>query len=637
MRLATPFIKLPLRFDAGRLRAEIAQFSASDWRPHPQGTPGNSALPFIARGGNPLDDGTAGPMRPTPHLARCPYVQEVLAALDVPLGRTRLMKLDAGAEVTPHVDVNYYWQQRVRVHIPVVTYPEVAFLCGTASTHMAEGECWIFDTWRMHNVLNPTARERIHLVSDTVGSESFWRLAATGGPARVLPLFSYPRPTLRFESSNFPIVMSPWEFESLWFGWLADAYAGKSDRSDIGKLDAAIRPLILEWRAVWAEYGDDAAGWRRYQELIARLSGIAQTFAGAIALPNEVDFARVIELGLVPALHSPTLASRSAGHARSPEPVPTEAARSTSATSTAPRSGAPVLERPVVILAAPRSGSSLLFETLAHSPDFFTVGGESHLQFESIPALRPEAQGYQSNRLDGRQATPEILAALKQNVAQSLRNREGKAPPVAAGAVRLLEKTPKNALRVPLLEALFPDALYVFLYREPHENVSSLIEGWESGRFVMYPNLPGWRGLPWSFLLVPGWRELAGQPLAAIAAAQWQRTMAILLNDLAAIHPRRVHALTYRDFLSNPAGNIARICAFAGVGWDRKLPDVLPLSQHTVSPPQPDKWRRHEAAMAPYLSALRATDERARAFLSSLRDRRPEPAPLGTSFALQRP
>jgi hypothetical protein len=635
VRLAKPFIKLPLRFDAARLRAEIAQFSVSDWRPHPQGTPGNTALPLIAHQGNPLDDAVAGPMRPTPHLARCPYVQQVLAALDAPLGRTRLMKLDAGAEVTPHVDVAYYWQQRVRVHVPVVTFPEVAFLCGDATTHMAEGECWIFDTWRMHNVLNPAARERIHLVCDTVGSESFWRLAATDAPAREIPFVPDGGPTLRFESSNFPVVMSPWEVESLWAGWLADAYAGPSDRGVIGRLDAAVQPLIREWRAVWAEYADDVLGWPRYLALIARLSGIAQTFVDKVELPNEVDFARVIELGLIPALHSPGLAPRSAIHTRSPESMATEAARSPAAVPIASRPAAPRFERPVVIVAAPRSGSSLLFETLTHSPDFYTVGGESHQQFESIPALRADAHGYTSGRLDRRDAAPEILAALRQRFAQSLRNRDGKPPPASAGAVRLLEKTPKNALRLPLLDALFPDALYIFLYREPQENVSSIIEGWESGRFVMYPDLPGWVGPPWSFLLVPGWRDLNRQPLAAIAAAQWQRTLAILLDDLESIPRRRVHALTYRDFLTDPGGNVARVCAFAGIGWDRKLPDVLPLSDHTVSPPHPDKWRRHEALIAPYLPALRATDERARAFLSS-RSRRHEPAQLSVSFTLQR-
>ena len=117
MQLTAPFFQLPWRFDAARLADEIAQFTAAEWRPHPQGHPGNSALPFIARHGNPLDDGLVGPMRPTPHLARCPYVMQVMAALDVPLGRSRLMRLDAGAEATPHVDLGYYWQHRVRVHV----------------------------------------------------------------------------------------------------------------------------------------------------------------------------------------------------------------------------------------------------------------------------------------------------------------------------------------------------------------------------------------------------------------------------------------------------------------------------------------------------------------------------------------
>lgn len=635
MRLSTPFIKLPFRFDAVRLRAEIAQFTGLDWRPHPQGTPGNSALPLISHGGNPLDDGLAGPMRPTPHLARCPYVQQLLAAFDAPLGRSRLMKLDAGAEVTAHVDVAYYWQQRVRIHVPVVTFPEVAFICGDATTHMAEGECWIFDTWRMHNVLNPANRERIHLVADTVGSEAFWRLAASAEPARDIPFVPHATPTLRFESANFSVVMSPWEIESLWAGWLADANAGPSGRDAIEKFDAVIQPLIREWRAVWAECGDDASGWLRYRSLVARLAEIARTFAGAVALPNEVDLARVIELGLIPALHSPALAQRSTAYVRSPEPAQAQAARPPATPSIASRPPAPRFDRPVIILAAPRSGSSLVFETLAQSPDLYTVGGESHRQFESIPALRADTHRYSSGRLDRRDATPEILAALRGSFAQSIRDRDGRPPSAAASAVRLLEKTPKNALRVPLLEMLFPDAVYIFLYRDPRENVSSIIEGWESGRFIMYPDLPGWPGPPWSFLLVPGWRELAGQPLAAIAAAQWQRTLATLLDDLEAVPRRRVHALAYHDFLSDPEDSVARICAFAGIGWDRKLPDVLPLSNHTVSPPHPDKWRRHEAVIAPYLPALRATDERARAFLSS-RSRRYERAQLSASFTLQR-
>jgi hypothetical protein len=53
MKLDREFIKLPLSFDSERMRAEVAAIAESDWRPHPQGNPGNSALPLIALNGDP--------------------------------------------------------------------------------------------------------------------------------------------------------------------------------------------------------------------------------------------------------------------------------------------------------------------------------------------------------------------------------------------------------------------------------------------------------------------------------------------------------------------------------------------------------------------------------------------------------
>ena len=281
-------------------------------------------------------------------------------------------------------------------------------------------------------------------------------------------------------------------------------------------------------------------------------------------------------------------------------------------------------DRPVIILAAPRSGSSLLFETLTQSPTVYTVGGESHRQIEGLPELRPADRGYDSNRLMAADATPSVVARLRRAFIAALIDREGNAPPASAAAVRLLEKTPKNALRVPFFEKVFPDARYVYLYRPPHENISSMIEGWGSGRFVMYRELPGWQGSPWSYVLVPGWRELIGKSVPEIAAAQWQRTQDILLDDLAVVDPKRVFALTYRDFLADPGLHIAQICAFAGIGWDRGTPSNLPLSAHTVTPPHPDKWLRHQSLMAPYLPALQATDERARALVEACRTQHQE-------------
>ena len=33
------------------------------------------------------------------------------------------LKILAEREVTPHIDVNYYWRERMRVHVPIVTQP----------------------------------------------------------------------------------------------------------------------------------------------------------------------------------------------------------------------------------------------------------------------------------------------------------------------------------------------------------------------------------------------------------------------------------------------------------------------------------------------------------------------------------
>ncbi len=188
MKLQYPFMQLPLSFDAAALEAEVGAIAESAWRPHPQGYAGNDALTLVTTGGDPDSDAVAGQMRATPHLERCPYLRQVLHGIGATWGRTRLMRLSGQAEVTPHVDVNYYWRERVRVHVPIVTQPTVRFTCGEAEVNMRAGECWIFDTWRMHNVVNDHALPRIHLVADTVGGTGFWQLVARARPhGRVSP------------------------------------------------------------------------------------------------------------------------------------------------------------------------------------------------------------------------------------------------------------------------------------------------------------------------------------------------------------------------------------------------------------------------------------------------------------------
>ena len=273
-------------------------------------------------------------------------------------------------------------------------------------------------------------------------------------------------------------------------------------------------------------------------------------------------------------------------------------------------------DRPIFIVSSPRSGSTLLFETLGQAPGLYSPGGESHWLIEDVPGLAPAERGWSSNRLTAEDATPERVEQLAAAFYRALRDRDGRSP---SGRVRMLEKTPKNALRVPFFEAVFPDALWVYLYRDVRETLASMLEAWASGAFATYPELPGWRGSPWSLLLVPGWEQLNGQPLPVVVAHQWAITTELLLDDLAKLPRKRVRALDQSAFLAAPQPAMEELAGGLGLGWDRALVAALPLSRTTLSRPAPGKWRRFESHIEPVWPIVEQADARARAFLDRFR------------------
>lgn len=284
MKLDYPFLQLPLVFDADVLAQEIAALGESAWRPHPQGYPGNSALALVTVGGDPASDAVRGEMKPTPQLLACPYLMQVMGSIGAVWGRSRLMRLEGQAEVTPHVDINYYWREHTRVHVPIVTQPTVRFVCGDAEVNMAAGECWTFDTWRMHHVHNDDRRARIHLVADTVGGAGFLELLRNARPhaaprdgwrvARVAPRAS--PVALDFERENLPLVMSPWEVRQHVAFLLDEAQPSP----DLDRLDKEIlRPFAANWHAQWAKHGVRATGFEDYAALRGGLLQALQPYS----------------------------------------------------------------------------------------------------------------------------------------------------------------------------------------------------------------------------------------------------------------------------------------------------------------------------------------------------------------------
>ncbi len=214
MRLKQPFLKLPIRFDAEALAREVRALPPSAWTPHPTGFVGNEAVRLVTPGGED-SDAIDGPMAATDSLNRCDYVRQIMEEIGGVWGRSRFMGLAAGREVPPHIDIHYYWRTHLRIHIPVITNPEVLFTCGDKTVHMAAGECWIFDSFRWHDVQNKGSEQRIHLVLDTVGGGLLPDLMEAAESGVTASRFFRPGERdgeiLSFEKVNSPKVMSPWE------------------------------------------------------------------------------------------------------------------------------------------------------------------------------------------------------------------------------------------------------------------------------------------------------------------------------------------------------------------------------------------------------------------------------------------
>lgn len=612
MRLSRPFVRLPLRVDAARLAAEADALDPAAWRPHPEGAPGNTAVPLVAAGGDPTDDATQGVMYPTAHLTQLPYGVRVLGALDSVIGRTRLMRIEEEGELSLHVDSNYYWWEHLRVHVPVVTSPDVTFECRGERVHMAAGEVWVFDTWSPHGVVNPNDAPRTHLVADTIGSAALWSwIDRPDRPDRMVEVDG-PPVTIVTEVVNQPVVMTPWEMEQTLDVLLTEArVSAPSERLDT--LEIRLRALHHAWRAHWALHADAPSGWNGYRALRDEADAVLSETALDLRLPNHLMVAEAIrQLVLRPALGPSTTAGALVAAPASSAPA---------------RNAGPVrIERPIFVVSPPRSGSTLLFETLARARGIFTIGGESQRVIEEIAALHPSAHGWDSNRLTAEDATREVVATLREHFAAELRNRDERRP--AAGAVRMLEKTPKNALRVPFLAAAFRDATFVSLYRDPRETLSSMLDAWRSGLFITYRDLPDWDGLPWSLLLTPGWRELSGEPLGEVVATQWCAAVTTLLDDLEALEPERWCVASYDRLISEPADEIARICDFCELDGDVDLSGPLPLARHTLDSPNPDKWQRNAKTLESIWETVEPVAKRARSVFGAPPRAVPVPPPL---------
>ncbi|WP_299016946.1 aspartyl/asparaginyl beta-hydroxylase domain-containing protein [uncultured Caulobacter sp.] len=290
MRLSKPFFQLPLLFDVSRLQAEVAVLPPEAWVSHPDQVPGNSAVRLITAGGGENDD-VQGRMAPTPWLEAMPYMKQALAGFGVVWSRSRLMRLAPGAGVPEHADINYHWHTRVRLHIPVLTWPQVRFHCDGEAVHMGAGEAWVFDNWRRHHVENNAAGERIHLVADTTGTAAFWRFVHAPATSRDQwrsvnwdPSDDHPLLTeLNQRSPIMPAAEVQWLLDDL-RSELTVTIDSPEARARAGRFIQVLESFAFDWRQLCALHGVGGEAAPAFRHLAGALGEAVRPLAEGLVM-----------------------------------------------------------------------------------------------------------------------------------------------------------------------------------------------------------------------------------------------------------------------------------------------------------------------------------------------------------------
>ncbi|HVF54451.1 MAG TPA: sulfotransferase [Actinomycetota bacterium] len=246
------------------------------------------------------------------------------------------------------------------------------------------------------------------------------------------------------------------------------------------------------------------------------------------------------------------------------------------------------LRNPVFIIGAPRSGTSLLYSILRTSSRFAHWPGEAHEVWEAD--FHPALTGWESNILRRTDAYGLEAERIRRSFFLVTGSRH-----------RLIDKTPRNALRVAFIDEVFPDARFIFLKRDGRDNVNSLINAWRTPRYRTYAlpephSLDGVDPRWWKFTLYPGWRDDADGPLEVVAARQWQLSNEHALDDLATVEEARRFEIAYEDLVDDPEVRAGELFEWLGLDYEAASRAEAFRSRsapiNVVTPPERGKWRR---------------------------------------------
>ncbi|HLF28447.1 MAG TPA: sulfotransferase [Anaerolineae bacterium] len=261
------------------------------------------------------------------------------------------------------------------------------------------------------------------------------------------------------------------------------------------------------------------------------------------------------------------------------------------------------LKPPIIILGNTRSGTTIVQRVIATHPDIVEWYEPRTLWLYADPGRRHD-------EFDERDATDKVKRYIREQFLKYQKQH---------GNCVVMEKTPANILKIPYVRAIFPEATYLFMVRNPFSFISSVEMKWQANtvsskgigrrlrstpiiqlhhyasRLIMqhlekrvlrrkYLSLwgPRYQGMD---------QDLKTHDLLTVIARQWSVCSSQAEQALARFDTGQVLRLRYEDFVADPISDLERICAHCGLAM---TPDMVKAANEWVKPDRQLKWQRFD-------------------------------------------
>lgn len=257
--------------------------------------------------------------------------------------------------------------------------------------------------------------------------------------------------------------------------------------------------------------------------------------------------------------------------------------------------------QPVIVIGAARSGTKFLRDILAAAPNAAKVPYDVNYVWRYRNEARADDEFVASD------CTPAIRTFIRRTLPSLARFS-------AARHTAVVEKTVGNSLRIPFVEAVFPDARYVVLLRDGRAVTESAMRMWEAKpqwaslfdklkalplrnyRYVLWFAVNYVKGLfsgrgggqVWGPRYKGIESDATSSSLAFVCARQWARSVENTLEGLRAVPAERQRIIRYEDLVADES-HLRDLVDW--LGW-KDAESVIGAYRRTVARGLDRKWQK---------------------------------------------